>query len=344
MIAYFKKGYYTDDDLNALWASAKRNDGEARHALAVINDKAHRKERAHPALRWYRACYTQRRRTDVAQKRSLRRSWNYFLGRFLYEKKHPSEEGGEEGIVLVDWGLPDIGEYLYERGDPEGAYRLAQDAEYPNEGAPDMERAVAYYTEAAEKGHKEAQYKLGYLFSEGDSVEQNYATAAHWFLKAAENNHADALYAVALMYRKGLYFDRDPDKADVYCEKAAAAGSAQAKTVLAQYYLLGIRYEQDLARAEHLLCEVAAEGEAVAMWKLGQAHYKGLLRQDYFRAYDYLKEAFRKGEKRAGYELGLCYFYGNGAFKDRHLAACAMRAAAQAGSQKAAAFMQAHSL
>ena len=54
----------------------------------------------------------------------------------------------------------------------------------------------AAHRRAAEQGHPQAQYLLGYAYYRGDGVEQDDEVAARWYSKAAEQGHADAQKAL----------------------------------------------------------------------------------------------------------------------------------------------------
>ena len=56
---------------------------------------------------------------------------------------------------------------------------------------------------AAEAGHADAQYSLGYMYSTGEGVPQDYAGAAVWYRRAAEQGDASAQVNLGSMYYKG---------------------------------------------------------------------------------------------------------------------------------------------
>jgi TPR repeat protein len=71
-------------------------------------------------------------------------------------------------------------------------------------GTPKNTKQAAYwYTKAAEKGHVEAQYKLGrlYQFSGDNEFPQDYKLAFFWYTKAAEQGHIFAQYKLGRLYR-----------------------------------------------------------------------------------------------------------------------------------------------
>ena len=48
----------------------------------------------------------------------------------------------------------------------------------------DNDEAVKWYREAAEQGHADAQYNLGYMYEKGLGVKKDKAEAEKWFRKA----------------------------------------------------------------------------------------------------------------------------------------------------------------
>ena len=70
--------------------------------------------------------------------------------------------------------------------------------------SPNYEKAVEWYTKAAEEGDSDAQYSLGICYSFGRGVEQNYEKAVEWYTKAAEDyNYADSQFSLGSCYYWG---------------------------------------------------------------------------------------------------------------------------------------------
>ena len=67
--------------------------------------------------------------------------------------------------------------------------------------------AVKWYRRAAEQGHEEAQYDLGFMYQYGKGVEKDDEEAMKWYLSAAGQKHAYAQYNLGRMYAyKQNYF------------------------------------------------------------------------------------------------------------------------------------------
>ena len=59
-----------------------------------------------------------------------------------------------------------------------------------------MQKAVEWYTKAAEQGNAVAQYNLGVCYNFGKGVEKDLQKAIEWYTKAAEQGDEDAQEAL----------------------------------------------------------------------------------------------------------------------------------------------------
>ena len=64
----------------------------------------------------------------------------------------------------------------------------------------DNKEAVKWYRLAAEQGHVDAQYNLGWMYDKGRGVTQDYKEAMKWFRLAAEQGDEVAQYNLGFMY------------------------------------------------------------------------------------------------------------------------------------------------
>ena len=69
-----------------------------------------------------------------------------------------------------------------------------------------MERAVYWYTKAAEQGHAEAQYQLGQCYLSGHGVPKDKSLAKQWFRKAAIQSYLSAELALTRVDDKEVPF------------------------------------------------------------------------------------------------------------------------------------------
>ena len=62
--------------------------------------------------------------------------------------------------------------------------------------------ALHWYGMAAAQGLEHAQYNLGVMCQKGQGVAQDFAQAAHWYQQAAEQGYAAAQYNLGWLYAK----------------------------------------------------------------------------------------------------------------------------------------------
>ena len=97
-----------------------------------------------------------------------------------------------------------------------------------------LDKAMILYNEAAEMGHPEAQYNLGIANIEGIGVPYNPERAAKFFEQAADKGVTEAAYNLGLIYENGLLGSTRPDDALAWYKTAADQGSPEAKSALDQ--------------------------------------------------------------------------------------------------------------
>ncbi len=84
--------------------------------------------------------------------------------------------------------------YLAEHGDSEAQNDLAlfYYQGYDVEFTKNLNKAIAWWTKAAEKGNAKAQNSLGECYQKGEGVSQDLETALEWYIKAAEKGNINA--------------------------------------------------------------------------------------------------------------------------------------------------------
>ena len=137
------------------------------------------------------------------------------------------EQDPPQFVVMIEEVQREIGQAVDPRLDA-----LVAQAQSLSEAGNDQE-ALPLFREAAEQGHAEAQYSLGFMYREGRIVERSYVEALTWFSEAAEQGHADAQFYVGYMYWRGEGGPASDDAEAVtwYC-KAAAQGHQRAQRAL----------------------------------------------------------------------------------------------------------------
>jgi len=82
--------------------------------------------------------------------------------------------------------------------------------------------AVKWYRMAAERGHAQAQLKLGWMFTVGLGVPEDPIEAIRWYRRASEQDSPEASQMVDYLYKSQLGDDAEAVK---WYRKAAEQGS-----------------------------------------------------------------------------------------------------------------------
>ena len=93
----------------------------------------------------------------------------------------------------------------------------------------DYEKAIKWYTKAAEQGLADAQNNLGCMYVKGEGVPVDYVAARRWFTKAAEQSLAESQYNLGRIYHLGKGVTVDYETARKWYVKALEQGYEDAK-------------------------------------------------------------------------------------------------------------------
>lgn len=96
----------------------------------------------------------------------------------------------------------------------------------------DVAEAYYYWRVLAEEGDAEAQYRIGWLYANGDGLNLDMHEAVHWWERAAGNNHADAQFALGLAFLHGEGVRKDSAEAAHWLVEAARTGHEDAQDSL----------------------------------------------------------------------------------------------------------------
>jgi len=92
-----------------------------------------------------------------------------------------------------------------------------------------FEKAMEWYSRAADGGDGESMYAIGELYLNGSGVDQSYDKAMDWYMKAVSIDEPMGLYGVAMMYEKGYGVEKSAEKAIEWYQKSADLGYSHAK-------------------------------------------------------------------------------------------------------------------
>ena len=119
--------------------------------------------------------------------------------------------------------------------------------------AKDYAKAIVKLKVAAEKGHKKAQYRLGFCYDKGKGVKENDQLAFQLYSKSAAQGYAKAQYQLGKCYKDGEGTTKDRAKAIELFNKAANQGNANALYQLGKAYMKGKDLPKNEAKAKTLL-------------------------------------------------------------------------------------------
>jgi TPR repeat protein len=152
----------------------------------------------------------------------------------------------------------------------------------------------------ADRGNVVSMSGLGWFYTSGFGVAQDYTKARFWYEKAAAKGDAHAMAGLGWLYGTGSGGAQDHAKARDLLEKAADKGYVMGMTILGENYANA----QDHAKARDLFEKAADKGDARAMANLGRQYEEGLgVPQDYAKAREWYEKAAAKGDARFGMAL-----------------------------------------
>ena len=201
-----------------------------------------------------------------------------------------------KGVLEDHIRAKDLWREAAELGHTESQYRLG--LIYYEDTSVDDEKAIELWHKAAEQGHIDAQYRLGKHYYENEKLINTQAV--NWWQKAAELGHTDAQYYLGNAYYNGWDTEKPiQDQAIEWWKKAAEQGH-----IIAQYNLgVVCRKAKDNQNALQYFDRVANTVQRNALvisaqYLLGIMYKKGEgCSQNYQKARVWLKQTtgFEKG-------------------------------------------------
>lgn len=131
------------------------------------------------------------------------------------------------------------------------------------------------YLRAAEYGHVEAAYRLGYAYETGDGVRASRSRAAVYYRYAARRAHADAAYRLAMCLRDRYKGTEKADVAYFWLRVSAELGSIGGCCLLGDCYESGEGTEANPLRAAYWYTVSAEGGDFRAAYRLAQLYHDG---------------------------------------------------------------------
>lgn len=98
----------------------------------------------------------------------------------------------------------------------------------------DYEQAVYWYKQAARQGHALSQYNLGHQYLTGSGVKRSEQEAMKWWLKAAELDHPLAQFNVGRGYFLGIGLEENHTQSEYWFKRAANNNEPKSIEILEQ--------------------------------------------------------------------------------------------------------------
>ncbi|KAK8854151.1 hypothetical protein M9Y10_016708 [Tritrichomonas musculus] len=171
-----------------------------------------------------------------------------------------------------------------------------------------INKAIHYYSLAANQNHPDAQFILGVIYDEGQYVTQNINKAIHYYSLAANQNHPDAQFNLGTIYYEGQYVTQNIDKAIHYYSLAANQNHPYAQFFLGVIYYNGRFVTQNINKAIHYFSLAANQNHPYIQFFLGVIYDKGqYVTQNIDKAIHYLSLAANQNLPQAQFILGVIY-------------------------------------
>jgi TPR repeat protein len=123
-------------------------------------------------------------------------------------------------------------------------------------GRSDYATAMRLFRRLADQGNADAQANLGFMYQNGQGVQQDDKQAVVWYRKAADQGNARAQTNLGFMYEGGRGVPKDYKQAVAWYRKAADQGNADAQANLGAMYQHG--RPRQTQRAQGIASQTAA--------------------------------------------------------------------------------------
>jgi len=217
------------------------------------------------------------------------------------------------------------------KGDREAQFKVGLMYLNGNDGFPkDQEKALQWLNKAAAQDHTNAQFEMGMMYYKPGG--ENNETAQSLLLKAADKGHTNAQYFLATIYSQNQQFE----EAAKWLDMAFQSNHEEALEMLIELYINGKLIHTDTKRVLKWLEKASLKGYRNAQYKLGEeylAHDE--IANNQTKAFAWIEKAARNGYTEAKYKLATLYQNGIGARKQYTKSARWYREAAEEGHVEA---------
>ncbi|KAK3177218.1 hypothetical protein OEA41_008547 [Lepraria neglecta] len=131
--------------------------------------------------------------------------------------------------------------------------------------------AAQLFTQSADLGHVEANYRLGDAYEHGKlSCPKDPALSVHFYTRAAEREHPLAMMALCAWYMVGAepVLEKDENEAYEWARKAAETGLPKAEYAVGYFTEMGIGCRRDALESNRWYVKAAESGDERAKLRL----------------------------------------------------------------------------
>lgn len=174
-----------------------------------------------------------------------------------------------------------------------------------NKGAEEFDNenyseAVKWYKKAAELGHAESQFCLGYCYEKEIGVFNDLSESVKWYKKAAEQGYAEAQWRIGMFYEEGVGVSKDYSEAIKWYKKSAEQGNRSAQYSVGFCYNYGVGVSEDMSEAFKWYKKSAEQGHVGAQYTLGRCYEDGRgVSKDLSEAFKWYKKSADQGDFNA---------------------------------------------
>lgn len=217
------------------------------------------------------------------------------------------------------------------KGDREAQFKVGLMYLNGNDGFPKDERkAFHWLNKAASQDHTNAQFEIGMMYYKPGNDDNSQAESL--LLKAADKGHSNAQYFLAAIYSQNQQYD----DAARWLDRAFQNNHEEALEMLIDLYMSGKLGSPDKDRVLRWLEQASIKGLRDAQYKLGEEY---LVREEISnhnsKAFAWIEKSARNGYTQAKYKLATLYKEGIGARKQYTKSARWFREAAKEGHVEA---------
>ncbi|KAL7802601.1 chitin synthase activator [Trichoderma afarasin] len=135
----------------------------------------------------------------------------------------------------------------------------------------DLNYAAELYTQAAELGHPEANFRMGDAYEHGHlNCPRDPALSVHFYTGAAERGHAPAMMGLCAWYMVGAppMLEKDEEEAYEWARRSADMGYVKAQYAIGYFTEMGIGCRRDILEANVWYVKAADAGDERAKQRL----------------------------------------------------------------------------